>query len=319
MQSTSIRNLKGAINISMSNERGSVTILIALLAAVILALGLSFNWLVKEHIRSSESLRDKSEAIIKTRSAYDALIYLMLTGQITENKILIAQSGITALKSIPLDGEEAMIEEGVFVRAQDSNGRLSLATPDPEALQRLARNETGADKAAVFADSLQDWIDRNDLARVNGAEFPYYRSQGFPYAPRNYDLQCMEELSLIRGVDADIYKRISPFLTIMPNTGFNPNTAGDSVLKAFLDIDDGKAAKIREYVAKKAIKTMPELVALTGKMFYIQKPEGWFLPSYYLDIIVRTGNPRNLFKISAGLTMRSGTFYPYFIHYWREE
>jgi len=65
MQSTSIRNLKGAINISMSNERGSVTILIALLAAVILALGLSFNWLVKEHIRSSESLRDKSEPIIK--------------------------------------------------------------------------------------------------------------------------------------------------------------------------------------------------------------------------------------------------------------
>jgi general secretion pathway protein K len=303
----------------MSNERGSVTILIALLAAVILALGLSFNWLVKEHIRSSESLRDKAEAIIKTRSAYDTFIYLMLTGQMTENKILVAQSGITNLKSIPLDGSEVMISGGVFIRVQDSNGRLSLTTQTPDALQRLVSNETDPAKAATFMDSFQDWIDRDDLARVNGAEAPYYRSQGFPYTQRNYDLQYMEELVLLRGVDADLYKRISPFLTIMPNTGFNPNTAGDSVLKATLSIDDSKVEKIKSYVAKKTIKTMPELVALTGKMFYLEKPEGWFTPSSYLDVIVRTGIPRSLCKISTGLTMRSGTFYPYFIHYWQEE
>ncbi|MEN6433407.1 MAG: hypothetical protein ABFD06_11160 [Smithella sp.] len=303
----------------MSNERGSVTILIALLAAVILALGLSFNWLVKEHIRSSESLRDKAEAIIKTRSAYDTFIYLMLTGQMTENKILVAQSGITNLKSIPLDGSEVMISDGVFIRVQDSNGRLSLTTQTPDALQRLVSNETDPARAAIFMDSFLDWIDRDDLARVNGAEAPYYRSQGFPYTQRNYDLQYMEELVLLRGVDADLYKRISPFLTIMPNTGFNPNTAGDAVLKATLSIDDSRVEKIKSYVAKKTIKTMPELVALTGKMFYLEKPEGWFMPSYYLDVIVRTGIPRSLCKISTGLTMRSGTFYPYFIHYWQEE
>jgi general secretion pathway protein K len=303
----------------MRNERGSVTILIALLAAVILALGLSFNWLVKEHIRSSESLRDKAEAIIKTRSAYDTLIYLMLTGQVTENKIMISQSGITDLKSIPLDGTEVMIEEGVFVKAQDSNGRLSLTTLNPDALLRLVSNEADPAKAAIFTDSFQDWIDRDDLTRVNGAEAPYYRSHGFSYTPRNYDLQYMEELTLIRGVDADLYKRIYTFLTILPNTGFNPNTASDSVLKAFLSIDDSKVAKIKSYVAKKTIKTMPELVALTGKMFYLEKPEGWFMPSSYLDIIVRTGSPRSLCKISTGLTIESGIFYPYFIHYWQEE
>ena len=303
----------------MSNERGSVTILIALLAAVILALGLSFNWLVKEHIRSSESLRDKAEAIIKTRSAYDTFIYLMLTGQMTENKILVAQSGITNLKSIPLDGSEVMISDGVFIRVQDSNGRLSLTTQTPDALQRLVSNETDPARAAIFMDSFLDWIDRDDLARVNGAEALYYRSQGFPYTQRNYDLQYMEELALLRGVDAELYKRVSPSLTILPNTGFNPNTAGDSVLKAFLSIDETKMAKIKSYVAKKTIKTMPELVALTGKMLYLEKPEGWFMPSSYLDIIVRAGSPRSLCKISTGLTIESGIFYPYFIQYWQEE
>jgi len=53
----------------------------------------------------------------------------------------------------------------------------------------------------------------------------------------------MEELTLIRGVDADLYKRIYTFLTILPNTGFNPNTASDSVLKAFLSIDDSKVRR----------------------------------------------------------------------------
>ena len=198
----------------MGNERGSVTILIALLAAVILALGLSFNWLVKEHIRSSESIREKAEAIIKTRSAYDTLIYLMLTGQVTENKIMISQSGITNLKSIPLDGSEVMIEEDVFVQAQDSNGRLSLTTQNPDALRKLIRNETDSATAAIFIDSFQDWIDQGDLSRINGAKAPYYTSHGFAYTPRNYDLQYLEELSLIRGVDADLYKKIYPSLTI---------------------------------------------------------------------------------------------------------
>jgi general secretion pathway protein K len=303
----------------MGNERGSVTILIALLAAVILALGLSFNWLVKEHIRYSESLREKAEAIIKTRSAYDTLIYLMLTGQVTENKIMISQSGITNLKSIPLDGSEVMIEEDVFVQAQDSNGRLSLSTLNQDALKKLVSNETDSATAAIFIDSFQDWIDRGDLARINGAKAPYYRSHGFAYTPRNYDLQYLEELSLIRGVDADLYKKIYPSLTILPNTGFNPNTANDSVLKAFLSIDDSKLAKIKSYAAKKVITTMPELVALTGKMLYLEQPEGWFMPSSYLDIIVRTGSPRSFYKISTGLSIGSGIFYPYFIQYWREE
>ena len=303
----------------MGNERGSVTILIALLAAVILALGLSFNWLVKEHIRSSESIREKAEAIIKTRSAYDTLIYLMLTGQVTENKIMISQSGITNLKSIPLDGSEVMIEEDVFIQAQDSNGRLSLTTLNQDALKKLVSNETDPATAAIFIDSFQDWIDRGDLARINGAKAPYYTSHGFAYTPRNYDLQYLEELSLIRGVDADLYKKIYPSLTILPNTGFNPNTANDSVLKAFLSIDDSKVAKIKSYAAKKVITTMPELIALTGKMLYLEQPEGWFMPSSYLDIIVRTGSPRSFYKISTGLSIGSGIFYPYFIRYWREE
>jgi general secretion pathway protein K len=305
----------------MSNERGSVTILIALLAAVIMSLGLGFNWLVKEHIKNSEGLREKAEAIIQTRSAYDDLLYIMLTGKITENAVMVAQSGITELISIPLDGSEVIVGNGVFVRVQDSNGRLSLAAGDQESLKRFLRNEAGVQVGAVLRDSFKDWIDRDGVPRANGAEASFYTGRGWGYTPRNYQLQYLKELSLIRGMDADLYKRLSPRLTILPITGFNPNTACDAVLKAYLDIDDKTVEKIRAQVAKKPIKTMPELVALTGKAPYLggAEPPGWFEPSSHVDITVRAGNPRGIYKISTGLTIGTGIFYPFFIHYWREE
>lgn len=307
------------MNRVINSEQGSVTILIALLSAVILALGLSFNWLVREHIRTSEGLREKTEAIIKTRSAYDSLIYIMLTGRLTEKSVEIGQSGITDLKSIPLDGSEVMIAEGVRAKVQDSNGRLSLTTPSPDALQRLFKLEAGAENGAMIMESFMDWIDRDELARPNGAEASYYRNQGLPHAPRNYALQYPGELLLIRGMNEDIYRRVIPSLTIMPNSGFNPNTASIAVLKAFLNVDDVRAERIKKYAAEKGIKSLPELVALSGKMLSLPGRENWLMPSCYADIVVSAGAGRSLYKISAGLTTLSGIFYPSFIYYWQEE
>lgn len=303
---------------SIRNNRGSTTILMALLAAVILTLGLSFNWLVREHLRTSESIRQKAEAIVRTRSAFDALVYLLLTGSMNEKSLLIRQGGITTLQSIPLDGSEAALYEGVRIRVQDSNGSLSLSTPNAEALQRFFK-QAGGDDGPVIADSLMDWLDLDDLSRINGAEAPYYSSQGLSYRPRNYALQYPEELLLIRGMNEEIYRRAMPSLTMLPNTGFNPNTAGIPTLKAFLNVDDVRAERIHDFARRGGIRSMPDLVALSGKMFDLQNYSNWFAPSGYVDVVVQTGAPRSLYTIRAGLTTGSGIFYPSFIHYWREE
>lgn len=304
----------------MANERGSVTILIALAAAVIIAVGLGFNWLVKEHIRTSEVLQEKAEAIIRIRSSYDTLIYLLLTGEVKENKIIFPGQEITGLKFLPLDGTEVMISDGVAVRAQDSNGRLSLTTLttiDQQALRRLVRNEFGP--AAAFVDSLLDWTDRDELARVNGAEAPFYIGSGLPYTPRNYSLQYPDEIALIRGADSEFSRRITPLVTYMPTSGFNPNTAGNAALKAVLDVNDGTATRISEYVSRKPVRSFAELSLLAWKNIAAEGRTGWFVPSGYLDIVVSAGGPRNLYRIKAGLTTGQGALYPYFIHYWQEE
>lgn len=303
----------------MRNDTGSVTILLAMIAAVILTIGLGFNWLVKEHIRTSESLREKTAAIIKARSAYDTLIYLLLTGQIMEKEVRFEEREVTSLRSLPLDWTEVMISEGVFVRVQDSNGRLSLTTANPDALRRLVTNESDASTGAVVMDSFLDWIDRDDMARVNGAEKQYYEGQGLPHAPRNHEVQYLGELRFIRGMNDYLYKRLCTSVTVLQTTGFNPNTANDAVLKAFLNINDSGVASIRNYLRGGTIRSKEELFRLTGKSYEPKSWRSWFVPSYQMDITVSVGVPRSLYKIKAGLSPGQGLFYPYFVHYWQEK
>ncbi len=303
----------------MGNERGSITILLSLIAVVILTIGLGFNWLVREHMRTSEGLREKALGILKARSGYDLLIYLLLTGRITENAVYFNEPELTPLKSVPLDGRQAEMAEGVFVSIQDSNGRLSLIQASPDTLQRLVRNESNASTAAVVTASFIDWIDRDDVPGVNGAEANYYAGIGAPWRPRNYEIQYLSELACIRGMTEGLDRRLLPSLTILPTTGFNPNTAGDAVLKAFLNVDDSGLAGIRNYLQRRTIVSKEDLFRLTGRTFDPPKEEKWFIPSNQMDVVVTVGAPRSLYRIRAGLSVNQSLFYPYAVHYWQEE
>lgn len=50
------------------------------------------------------------------------------------------------------------------------------------------------------ADSILDWLDKDDSSREFGAELDYYASLPQPYAPKNGPLETVEELLLVRGV-----------------------------------------------------------------------------------------------------------------------
>ena len=87
----------------IKNNKGSATLLTMFMAAVIITVGIGFNWLVKEHMKASEALKIKAESILKARSAYYNLIYLLLSGTRTPKGILIqAPVEISELREIPL-------------------------------------------------------------------------------------------------------------------------------------------------------------------------------------------------------------------------
>lgn len=62
--------------------------------------------------------------------------------------------------------------------------------------------QLNADDASIVADSLADWIDNDSSPRANGAEAEYYQQLGIYDAPRNQGFLRVDEMLLVRGMDA---------------------------------------------------------------------------------------------------------------------
>jgi len=62
--------------------------------------------------------------------------------------------------------------------------------------------QLNADEAGIAADSLADWVDNDNNQRANGAEAEYYKQLGIYDAPRNQGFSRVDEMLLVRGMDA---------------------------------------------------------------------------------------------------------------------
>ncbi len=302
------------------SPKGSATILTLLIAAVIITVGVGFNWLVKEHIKAAEGLKSKTEAMLHARSTYEGLLYCILSGTINRKEILLHRGEeLLGLKEVPINGREVKTAGGVTIKVQDSNGMISLSSPDPSALKRLIALTTGEDKrGTTIIDSYLDWIDQDDLVRLHGAEKGFYRSLTQHYEPRNYPIQYIEEFSLIKGMDKEVFDKLSMHVTLLPSTGFNPNSASLEVLMAYLDIDRPVANTLMDYISKKPVTSDPELFALAGRL--IERTEGInFYPSRFFDILIGAGSPKTLYSIRSGLDVRPLVRFPYSVVYWKEQ
>ncbi len=121
-------------------------------------------------------------------------------------------------------------------------------------LERFRKLLALLDLPASLADSLADWVDADSEARPrHGAEDDYYLALPTPYLAANRPLTDVRELALVRGFDANVLERLSPYVTALPKaTAVNVNTAPPAMLAAMIDgirLDDARTlASQRERV-----------------------------------------------------------------------
>ncbi len=305
----------------ISRDDGSATILTILISVVIITVGIGFNWLLKEHLKVAEGLKNKSEAMLNAYSTYNAVLYSILTGRVTpRNVTLTTGKQLLGVHSIPLDGTVVDLSGQIRIRLQDTNGMFSLNNLNVFGLERLMKIvRQGEDAPSGTIDSFLDWIDRDKLVRINGAEDSFYSTKNVPYTPRNYFMQYKEELGFLRGMDDDLYQRLSPYITILPNTGFNPNTASQEVLMAYLDIDHDVLRSFNAYREKKTVASDTELFSLTGRRIVGNADGVFFFPSYLIEITIDAGYPKTIYSIKAGIDIKQNLYGPYSVVYWKEE
>ena len=121
---------------------------------------------------------------------------------------------------------------------EDLHSRLNLNNliqndkSDPLTFNRFQRLLGILELEPELAQAVVDWLDPNiDALTPDGAEDDYYLGLENPYLAANRKLVSVSELRLIKGFDQKTYKRLSPYVTALPDrTAININTAPAEVL-----------------------------------------------------------------------------------------
>jgi general secretion pathway protein K len=305
----------------LNKQKGQITLLALFIGGIVISIAIAFTILVKEHIKTAEYLKIKLESMIKAQSTYNTLIYCIIAGNNTNNaEILYKGKELIGKSIIPLNGQFVDIDNNTKVSIQDSNGQISVYSINTGALKRLIKLLLPQEKNPdIIVNSLLDWINPNPFASSpNGAGNSYYQMNDKPYLPRHYLLQYEREFELVRGMDEEKYNILKHCLTILPTTGFNPNTANDDVLKAYLDINQQSLETLKAYLKNSPVYSNEDLFRLIGRKLEDNIEGVNFYPSPFWTITIEVGSPKPVYKIEAGISKKSTLTQPYSVLFWKE-
>jgi general secretion pathway protein K len=176
----------------------------------------------------------------------------------------------------PFDGRPRQLYfDGVAltVAVEDEWGKIPLNRATPPMIRRLLR-QVGVTGEALdsLAESLLDWMDRDDLARPGGAESRDYIASGSGVIPRNGTIQSLEELSHVRGMTPPILARIAPSVSVYFGEfgTFSDRTATPLALMVMRDLGENAVevqarGKDLSKTARRPVEDIAEDLPLRGR------------------------------------------------------
>lgn len=115
-----------------------------------------------------------------------------------------------------------------------SVGEGTGRTADPgrlaEFIRLMGHLDVAEGEATAIATAAADWIDSDDIAGFSGAEDDYYGALEMPYRTGATLMAEPSEIRRVRGMTAEIYQRLRPFLCARPSlepSVLNLNTLRD--------------------------------------------------------------------------------------------
>ncbi len=184
----------------------------------------------------------------------------------------------------PFDGRSLQLHyktpEGMTVRIYDLSGKINIAKLSEKKLTQLLEHQIGEHNKQIpeLVDAWLDWIDKDELKRLNGAEKQYYMKQDLAYEPRNKKFVSVDEILLIKGFE-QIFNEINLenvfTLSGSSNGVVNPNVASRQALLMIPGIDETAADSIIQARQAQEFKKINEL-DIHIPPSAIAKAKNWF-------------------------------------------
>lgn len=219
-------------SLHFTSSRGIALFQVLLITTVIAILAIQFTQTAQNQIFIASTIVDRVQAQVNLKDAESELLFSLLT----ENRFKNSESKSQYSSEWNFYGKPFTANDDIGITIQDQNGLVSLYQGRSKNLLEGLINHLDIEdvSASVASNSLIDWQDGDDLTRVNGAESRFYGTSGMP---TNLPLQTIDEIRNIRGFSPELVQALVPFVTIRPQTYFNPVTAPKEVLSALVGLD----------------------------------------------------------------------------------
>jgi len=223
-------------------QDGFVLVLTLLILAAITIFAAYFGERVQKSLQLAQQKQNLNDKQINLYNVRAELLFRLGTVHIT-------QYGLGPRnQAIVLDDRRYSVDN-TTLQVQDTRGLLNLNIVSDERLFRfLDAMGVPADQRSHLIDTLRDYIDEDDLRRLNGAESSEYRKLGLP-PPTNLPLLSPLELKNVLGWRdmAPLWQNkitVANLTTIGKVFGTNPNTAPWQVLVSLPGVTPGIAQAI---------------------------------------------------------------------------
>ena len=248
---------------------------VLLLVAVMSAVAVAILDDVRFSVRRATNVETRSQA-----QWYAAGTETLARGQIT--RLLVAGPARTPLEpewngrllSFPIDGGTitATVTDGQACFNLNSLvlgfGEDLTARPlGAEQFRALGRAVGAPDsRMQAIADALTDWLDADATPLPLGAEDGAYAGLAKPYRTGGVMLAEVSELRAVKGVDADTYRRLRPYLCALPTSRLSPlnvNTLTPEQALLLTMLPDGALApeRARAVIAGRPREGWPDAAA----------------------------------------------------------
>lgn len=264
-------------------QRGFVLVLTLWILAAIMIAASYFADRVQKSLQLAQMRQGLNDKQIDLSNMRAEILFRVSTNYLSQYG-MGPQGEAIALDDRPYRGEASTVQ------LLDARGLLNLQFASDEQLFRfLGAMNVPADQRAHLIDTLRDYMDQDDLRRLNGAEAKEYAEKGLP-PPRNGPLISPMELKNVIGW-SDMKALWEPIpVTELTTTGavtaINPNTASAQVLMALPGITPEIAQAI---IARRKLEpvTVPLVSQMAGVELQQLPPQVIAYPSESIRVTQR--------------------------------
>lgn len=249
----------------LGDESGSALVITLLVIATLVGLTLAFSQETGVELDLAGYAADRYRVYLGVQSAVQAALFAVSSD---EDRKVDSLKEKWAAFSPGEDFSDRAGEMSISGSLADESGKFNVNTLlnadggiDPAREQQLLCLFQVLGLEEEQADSLLDWLDADDVERMNGAENAYYRQLSPPYSCGNGPFVTMAQIRRVKGMqEADVDK----YLTVYSTGKVNLNTASEEVIGCLSEqMDDRIVGEILSSRREKDFAAVDELKELS--------------------------------------------------------